>query len=89
MRLFIIENKAIYKGSGMLNDEEGYGFMVTAIDGDVDDGDGVDHFIIEIWESESETTVFSNDIEDPEYSTAIEKGSIKIHKPRYGSKAHN
>lgn len=75
--------RAQYKGSGRVNGAGDYGFMLTAIDGAVSCGGGVDRFRIRIWDKATGAMVYDNemgagDTADP--STAIAGGSIVIHK---------
>jgi hypothetical protein len=68
-----------YKGTGTINEEGNYGFMLSAVDG------AVDKFRIKIWEKESGNTIYDNEIgtgEDSELSTAISGGSIIVHKKK-------
>ena len=81
--LVIAGPNAKFKGSGTINGEGDYGFMLTAKDGQVNGGGGVDKFRIKIWEKNStETVVYDNqlgDTDDEEATDAIEGGSIVIH----------
>ncbi len=81
--LVIAGAKALYKGSGTINGSGDYGFRVTAIDGDVSGGGGVDKFRIKIWDKATNAVVYDNqlgagDYDDP--TTALGSGSITIHK---------
>jgi streptogramin lyase len=74
--------KAQYKGIGTINGEGTYGFMLTAIDGNLK-GNHIDTFRIKIWDIGTGTIVYDNqmgvsDSGDP--TTAISGGSIIIHK---------
>jgi hypothetical protein len=74
--------KAQYKGIGTINGEGTYGFMLTAIDGQLK-GNHVDTFRIKIWDITTGAIVYDNqmgtsDSGDP--TTAISGGSIIIHK---------
>jgi hypothetical protein len=56
--------------------------LVTAIDGQINGGPGIDKFRINIWDKDTEDIVYDNqmgasDAEDP--ATAIGGGSIVIH----------
>ena len=71
-----------YKGSGTVNNAGSYAFILTAIDGDVKGGGGVDKFRIKIWDKATGTGIYDNqlgasDSADP--TTAIGGGSIVIH----------
>src|SRR5262249_58502429 len=45
--------KARFKGTGTVNGSGSYGFMLTAIDGDVSGGGGVGKFRIRIWNKDT------------------------------------
>jgi hypothetical protein len=78
--------KAKYKGTGTINDGGNYGFMLSAIDGQINGGGGVDKFRIKIWDKETGNIVYDNQIGASDTSdtadpiTAIAGGSIVIHK---------
>ena len=82
--LVIAGARAQYKGSGTINGSGNYGFMLTAIDGQINGGAGVDKFRIKIWDkSNNDALVYDNqigaaDADDP--TTAIGGGSIVIHR---------
>jgi len=81
--LVVAGAKAQYKGTGTINGAGSYGFMLTAIDGQVNGGGGVDKFRIKIWDKGTGQVVYDNqmgadDKADP--TTAIGGGSIVIHK---------
>lgn len=79
--LVIAGAKAMYKGTGTINGEGDYGFMLSAIDGKVSGG-GVDRFRIKIWDA-SGLVVYDNDRSTGEYDNpkqAIAQGSIVVHK---------
>ncbi len=81
--LVISGPKAQYKGSGTINGTGDYGFLLTANDGQVSGGGDVDRFRIKIWEKATDDVVYDNqmgDADDAAASTAIEGGSIVIHK---------
>jgi hypothetical protein len=80
--LVISSPKARYRGTGRVNGVTGYGFELTAWDGQVSGGGGVDRFRIKIWQG-SGNVVYDNergaaDGADP--VTALGGGSIVIHK---------
>lgn len=80
--LVVAGAKALYKGTGTVNGDEGYKFLVSAVDGAKAGGGGVDKFRIKIWEAGTGTVVFDNQIgatDDATATTAISKGSIVIH----------
>ncbi len=76
--------KAQYKGTGTVNGQSGYSFLLTATDGQVAGGGGVDKFRIKIWETATGTIVYDNapstsDDIDAVNPQAIGGGSIVIH----------
>lgn len=80
--LVVAGAKALYKGTGTVNGDEGYQFLVSAVDGAKAGGGGVDKFRIKIWETGTGTVVFDNQMgaaDDATATTAISKGSIVIH----------
>jgi VCBS repeat-containing protein len=82
--LVVAGAKAQYKGTGKVNGESGYGFLVTATDGQQNGGGGVDKFRIKIWRIAGGAIVYDNnpgaseDI-DSANPQAIGGGSIVIH----------
>lgn len=52
--------KALYKGTGTINGAGDYGFMLTAIDGEIDGGSGTDKFRIKIWDKATDSMVYDN-----------------------------
>ncbi len=84
--LVIAGAKAQYKGIGTINGEGNYGFMLTAIDGDIKGGGGTDKFRMKIWDKDNnDTIVYDNqlgDSDDSEPTTIIGGGSIVVHKSK-------
>jgi len=81
--LVIAGARAQYKGTGTINGMGEYGFMLTAIDGQISGGGGLDKFRIKIWNKADNTIVYDNqlgasDTDNP--VTALGGGSIVIHK---------
>ena len=78
--LVVAGTKAQYKGSGTINGEGNYGFMLTATDAQIKDNP--DKFRIKIWEIDGEMVYDNNvgagDSADP--ATVLGGGSIVIHK---------
>ena len=73
--------RAQYKGSGTVNGAGNYRYILTAIDGGVKGGGGVDKFRIKIWDNSTGAVVYDNqlaaaDSADP--TTAIGGGAIVI-----------
>jgi hypothetical protein len=81
--LVVAGARAQYKGVGTINGAGNYGFMLTAIDGQVNGGGGVDKFRIKIWDkSNGDAIVYDNQmgaVDDATPSTALGGGSIVIH----------
>ena len=85
--LVIAGQKAMYKGTGTINDVGNYGFMLSAIDGDIVSGthDDGDMFRIRIWDRDSDALVYDNNIgndDDAEPTTALGGGTIMIHQAK-------
>jgi hypothetical protein len=76
--------RAQYKGVGQINGGGNYGFLLTAIDGQVAGGGGADRFRIKIWDlNNGGAIVYDNALgaaEDSDASTPLAGGSIVIHK---------
>ncbi len=73
--------RAQFKGSGTINGAGAYGFLLTAIDGDINGGGGADKFRIKIWDKNTGNPVYDNQLgaaDDASPTTGIEAGSIKI-----------
>jgi hypothetical protein len=75
--------RAQYKGLGTINGTGNCAFILTAIDGQVKGGGGVDKFRIKIWDKVTGNAIYDNqmdaaDTADP--TTVIAGGSIVIHK---------
>jgi parallel beta-helix repeat protein len=84
--LVVAGKRAQFKGTGTINGEGEYKFILTAIDGDLKGGDGNDKFRIRIWEEDEitkvETIVYDNMPDatvDADPVTTIGGGSIVIH----------
>jgi hypothetical protein len=73
--LVVAGSLAMYKGTGTINGEGNYGFIVTVMDGQVSGGGGVDTFRIKIWDmNNGNVIVFDNG------NTELSGGQITIHK---------
>lgn len=82
--LVIAGAKAQYKGTGTINNEGVYGFMLTATDGQLN-GSGVDRLRLKIWDKSSGEVIYDNlfgasDTVNP--VTALGGGSIVVHKSK-------
>ena len=77
--------KAQYKGTGTINGEGSYGFLLTARDGQATGGDGIDRFRLKVWDPVTDTVIYDNvlggadDMDDAD-PQAVDSGSIVIHK---------
>ena len=74
----------MYKGTGTINGEGNYGFLLSAIDEELTPSTDVDLFRIKIWDKDNNNEViYDNEIdveEDEDPTTEIGGGNIKIHK---------
>jgi hypothetical protein len=86
--LVIAGARAKYKGEGTINGGGRYGFMLTAIDGQVSGGGGADRFRVKIWDLDAPlgdgtyAVVYDNQIgqrDDGDAATVLGGGSITIH----------
>lgn len=81
--LVIAGARAQYKGLGSIQGRAGtYGFLVTAIDGQLTGGGGVDKFRIKIWDTATSAIIYDNQIgqlEDSGAATTLGGGSIVVH----------
>ena len=75
--LVIAGSKAQYKGTGTINGQTGYSFLLTATDGDLANPAIADTFRIKIWRTvdATETPVYDNRTDQQ-----LGGGSIVIHK---------
>ena len=75
--------QAKFKGVGTVNDGGDYGFQLSATDGEVSGGGGIDKFRIKIWDkSNNDTVVYDNMLgagDGVEPTTIITLGNIIIH----------
>ncbi len=82
--LVVAGAKAQYKGVGTINGSGNYGFMLTAIDGQINGGGGSDKFRIKIWDkSNGDAVVYDNQMggaTDADPTMVIQGGSIVIHQ---------
>jgi hypothetical protein len=81
---FVISGaKARYHGTGSVNGTPGYGFELTAWDGQVTGAGGVDRFRIKIWQGNPGNVIYDNERGSPDGTdpiTALQSGVIVIHK---------
>lgn len=80
--LVVAGARAQFKGSGTINGGGDYGFLLTAIDGDLNGGGGADRFRIKIVDRTSGDVVYDNQRGSDETSDATTElggGNIRIH----------
>ena len=80
--LVVAGARAQYKGDGTINGGGDYGFLLTAIDGALDQSDSRDRFRIKIWDKTTGAIVYDNRMgegEDSGAATALGGGNIVIH----------
>jgi FtsP/CotA-like multicopper oxidase with cupredoxin domain len=86
--LVVAGAKAQYKGTGTVNGEGSYGFLLTAIDGQLSGGGGVDKFRLKVTDLDNGgAVVYDNVLGSPDdidvaSPQAITSGSIVIHKAK-------
>jgi len=81
--LVIVGSRGYLKGSGTINGEGDYGFLVAAIDAQKTDEEDIDKIRIKIWEKASGHVVYDTQPNAPDNAeplTPVEEGSIVIHK---------
>jgi hypothetical protein len=80
--LVVAGAKAQYKGTGTIDGTGNYGFMLTAIDGQLSGGGGADKFRIKIWDkNNNDAIVYDNQIGVPDTdppTALLGGGSINI-----------
>jgi Tol biopolymer transport system component len=78
--LVVAGPRAQFKGTGEINGAGSYGFLLTAVDGDLSGGSGIDKFRIKIWDNASGELIYDNKIGDADSADpqAITEGSIAI-----------
>ena len=75
--------KALIKGSGTVNDVAGFSFLISAVNGQINGGGGVDKFRIKIWNTATSVVVYDNQVgvnENADPTTTLGGGSISIKK---------
>ena len=80
--LVVAGARAQYKGEGAVDGVSGYGFLLTAIDGQQSGGGGVDRFRLKIWRISDGVVIYDNNLgaaDDTDPSTVLGGGSIVIH----------
>jgi fibronectin-binding autotransporter adhesin len=82
--LVVAGARAQFKGTGRINGSGNFGFLLSAIDGQVNGGGGTDKFRIKIWDIASGNVVYDNNrgrAEGDAPTTALGGGSIVVHRP--------
>jgi len=83
--LVVSGSKAQYKGEGTINGHGSYGFMLTAIDGNLQAQASPDKFRIRIWDkANGDAVVYDNQSgadDNAQPTTQIGGGAIMIHNP--------
>ena len=81
--LVITGPKLQFKGSGKVNNSGDYGFLLTAIDGNVSGGGGTDKFRLKIWDKNNNNAVVydnqMNALDTANPTTVLGGGNIVIH----------
>ena len=80
--LVVSGSKAQFKGSGTINGSGDYGFLITATDGQAQNGGGFDRFRIKITSKTTGLAVYDNQMgasDDANPTTALGGGAIAIH----------
>ncbi len=80
--LVVAGARAQYKGTGTVNGSGNYAFILTAIDGQINGGGGVDKFRIKIWDKANGAMIYDNQLgaaDGADPSTVLGGGSIVIH----------
>ena len=79
--LVVSAARAQYQGNGTINGKGNYGFIITAIDGEVTGGGGVDKFRIKVWDIATGAIIYDNQmdaLDSATPTTALGGGSINI-----------
>jgi hypothetical protein len=91
--LVIAGAKAIFQGTGTINGTGSYNFMISAIDGSISGGGGVDKFRIKIWTNANGSGVVydnnQNASNNADPTTTLGGGSIVIHSSSTKSRVMN
>jgi parallel beta-helix repeat protein len=79
--LVVAGSKAQFKGTGTINGDGVYGFMITATDGDKNGGTDPDMFRIKIWDKTTDEVIYDNNLgaeDNAEAATEIGAGKITV-----------
>ena len=85
--LVVVGPKAQYRGTGRINGQGNYGFILTATDGQLPLGGGKDRLRLRIWNKTTGEVIYDNrhgagDDIDSANPQEISGGSVVIHKGR-------
>ncbi len=83
--LVVAGGQAQYKGTGTLNGQGGYKFLLTAVDGQMNGGTGSDRLRIKIWQEGQPLAEYDNQrgaADEAPAATALGGGSILVHEER-------
>jgi hypothetical protein len=86
--LVVAGSKTQFKGTGTINGIGNYGFMLTAVDGDLVNTVSPDLFRIKIWDINNNVITYDNQYgssDDGSLTTPISGGSIVIHTEKNNS----
>jgi hypothetical protein len=81
--LVVAGARAQFKGSGRVNGAGDYGFMLTAVDGDLSGNATADKFRLKVWDKASGAVIYDNNrgaADDASPTTALGGGSIVVHR---------
>jgi hypothetical protein len=82
--LVVAGARAQFKGTGTINGSGNYGVLLTAIDGSVSGGGGIDRFRIKIWDKENNNAIVYDNksglSDSSDSATDLGGGSIIIHQ---------
>jgi hypothetical protein len=80
--LVVAGAKAQFKGSGTINGSGDFGFLLTAVDGQITGGGGIDKFRIKIWDKANPAVMLYDNLmdapDDAMPTTVLGGGSINI-----------
>jgi hypothetical protein len=81
--LVVANGRAEFSGTGTINGDDGYSFLVTLTDGDASGAHGTDMMRIKIWHSVTGEVIYDNQMGEPDDSdsaTPLGGGSVAIHE---------
>jgi len=91
--LVVSGSMAQLKGSGTINDEGNFGFLLSAVDGGLKPGSAKDKFRIKIWDKDIDQVLYDNNLEsagdNAVPATTLSGGSIVIYPAKTKSLAES